>query len=89
MLSHTDNSSRGKSSRKLLKGGFSLFNFKLAEKEAELARLKSQKGIDILTERPGDVERTRASVQLQSERLLEAREQSHRQQVLRLENQVG
>ncbi|KAK6626450.1 hypothetical protein RUM44_008923 [Polyplax serrata] len=60
----------------------------LAEKEAELARLKSQKGIDILTERPGDVERTRASVQLQSERLLEAREQSHRQQVLRLENQI-
>ena len=29
------------------------------------------------------------AAQLQAERLLEAREQSHRQQVLRLENQVG
>lgn len=34
-----------------------------------------------------DVERYK-SAQLQTERLLEAREQSHRQQVLRLENQV-
>lgn len=34
-----------------------------------------------------EIERTRAA-QLQAERLLEAKEQSHRQQVSRLENQV-
>lgn len=61
----------------------------LAEKETELARLKSQ--------RPGssmeakfdrvEIERYRAA-QLQAERLLEAREQSHRQQIHRLEHQV-
>lgn len=38
-------------------------------------------------ERSGDIERYR-SAHLQAERLLDAREQSHRQQVLRLENQV-
>ncbi|XP_026278331.2 rootletin isoform X2 [Frankliniella occidentalis] len=38
-------------------------------------------------ERAAELERVRAS-QLQAERLLEAREQSHRQQVLRLENQI-
>lgn len=38
-------------------------------------------------ERAAELERVRAA-QLQAERLLEAREQSHRQQVLRLENQV-
>lgn len=60
----------------------------LAEKEAELIRLKSShshshSGLD----RSGEIERLRAA-QLQAEKLLEAREQSHRQQVLRLENQV-
>lgn len=39
-------------------------------------------------DRSGELERYRAG-QLQAERLLEAREQSHRQQVLRLENQVS
>lgn len=59
----------------------------LAEKESELARAKAK-----LFENPkclpGDSERYR-SAQLQAERLLDAREQSHRQQVLRLENQVN
>ncbi|XP_058060907.1 rootletin isoform X1 [Anopheles bellator] len=64
----------------------------LAEKEAELARSKAK-----LLESPskssslggaGDVERFR-SAQIQAERLLDAREQSHRQQVTRLENQVS
>lgn len=59
----------------------------LAEKEAELARAKakyseSQKCL------PNDSERYRTA-QLQAERLLDAREQSHRQQVLRLENQIS
>lgn len=59
----------------------------LAEKEAELNRLRSQKpGLDSKFDR-SDIERYRAA-QLQAERLLEAREQSHRQQVARLENQV-
>ncbi|XP_058462467.1 rootletin isoform X2 [Malaya genurostris] len=63
----------------------------LAEKEAELARAKAKS-----LESPlktggcgsGDVERYR-SAQIQAERLLDAREQSHRQQVLRLENQIS
>lgn len=59
----------------------------LAEKESELARAKAK-----LFENPkclpGDSDRYR-SAQLQAERLLDAREQSHRQQILRLENQVG
>ena len=58
----------------------------LMEKEAELARLKAK-----LMDNPkftGDVERYR-SAQQQAERLLEAREQSHRQQILRLENQIS
>ena len=59
----------------------------LAEKEAELARLRSHVCSDVKTDRSGEIERVRAA-QLQAERLLEAREQSHRQQVLRLENQV-
>lgn len=60
----------------------------LAEKEAELNRLRSQRpGLDSKFDR-ADIERYRAA-QLQAERLLEAREQSHRQQVARLENQVG
>lgn len=64
----------------------------LAEKEAELSRLKSSHSHSILDshssrERMAEIERLRAA-QLQAEKLLEAREQSHRQQVLRLESQV-
>lgn len=59
----------------------------IAEKESELARAKS-KVFENVKCLPGDSERYRAA-QLQAERLLDAREQSHRQQVLRLENQVG
>lgn len=62
----------------------------LAEKEAELIRMKSSYShsiFDFSRDRTGEVERLRAA-QLQAEKLLEAREQSHRQQVLRLENQV-
>lgn len=58
----------------------------LMEKEAELSRLKAK-----IVDNPksaGDVERYR-SAQQQAERLLEAREQSHRQQILRLENQIS
>lgn len=61
----------------------------LMEKEAELTRLKTK-----IMENPklaaggGDVDRYR-SAQQQAERLLEAREQSHRQQILRLENQIS
>ncbi|XP_075157962.1 ciliary rootlet coiled-coil, rootletin [Haematobia irritans] len=60
----------------------------LAEKESELARLKarmhdSAKCMDGL-----DSERYR-SAQMHAEKLLDAREQSHRQQVLRLENQIS
>ncbi|CAH1181054.1 unnamed protein product [Phyllotreta striolata] len=59
----------------------------LAEKEAEIARIKSQRPtLDSKFDR-AEIERYRAA-QLQAERLLEAREQSHRQQVARLENQV-
>lgn len=65
----------------------------LAEKEAELIRMKSSYNhthsiFDFSRDRTGEVERLRAA-QLQAEKLLEAREQSHRQQVLRLENQVS
>lgn len=62
----------------------------LMEKEAELSRLKTK-----IMDNPklaagggGDIERYR-SAQQQAERLLEAREQSHRQQILRLENQIS
>lgn len=60
----------------------------LAEKESELARCKarihdSAKCMDGL-----DSERYR-SAQMHAEKLLDAREQAHRQQVLRLENQVS
>lgn len=58
----------------------------LAEKESELARAKA-KVFENPKCLPGDSDRYR-SAQLQAERLLDAREQSHRQQVLRLENQV-
>ena len=65
----------------------------LAEKEAELMRVKSMhmhshSNLDLSRSRTGELERIRAA-QLQAEKLLEAREQSHRQQVLRLENQVN
>lgn len=64
----------------------------LAEKEAELIRAKStyihsSSLLDTSRDRSGELERIRAA-QLQAEKLLEAREQSHRQQVSRLENQV-
>jgi rootletin len=66
----------------------------LAEREAEVARLKSQVAhshsasvLDLARERGSEVERYRAA-QLQAEKLLEAREQSHRQQVVRLDGQV-
>lgn len=58
----------------------------LMEKEAELSRLKSK-----MVDNPKsacDIDRYK-SAQLQAERLLEAREQSHRQQILRLENQIS
>ncbi|XP_063909729.1 rootletin isoform X3 [Zophobas morio] len=59
----------------------------LAEKDSELMRLRTQRpGLDAKFDR-AEIERYRAA-QLQAERLLEAREQSHRQQVARLENQV-
>ncbi|XP_012540791.1 rootletin [Monomorium pharaonis] len=65
----------------------------LAEKEAELIRMKStyihssHSLLDTSRDRSGELERIRAA-QLQAEKLLEAREQSHRQQVSRLENQI-
>lgn len=59
----------------------------LVDKEAEITRLRSQLSSDMKPDRTAEIERLRAA-QLQAERLLEAREQSHRQQVLRLENQV-
>lgn len=59
----------------------------LAEKEAELARAKAK-----FSESPkcstNDAERYRHA-QLQAERLLDARENSHKQQILRLENQCS
>lgn len=59
----------------------------LAEKEAELARAKAK-----FSESPkcstNDTERYRHA-QLQAERLLDARENSHKQQILRLENQIS
>ncbi|XP_050294395.1 rootletin isoform X2 [Anthonomus grandis grandis] len=59
----------------------------LADKEAELARLRTLRpNLDAKFDR-AELERYRAA-QLQAERLLEAREQSHRQQVSRLESQI-
>ncbi|XP_066156628.1 rootletin isoform X1 [Euwallacea fornicatus] len=59
----------------------------LAEKDAELARLRTQRpSLDAKFDR-AEIERYRAA-QLQAERLLEAREQSHRQQISRLESQI-
>lgn len=64
----------------------------LLDKEAEVVRLKSQMAAahassHAYADRSTEVERHRAA-QLQAEKLLEAREHSHRQQVLRLETQV-
>lgn len=59
----------------------------LADKESELSRLKLHSSSDSKYI-SGDAERYRAA-QLQAERLLDAREQSHRQQVQRLEQQVS
>lgn len=72
-----------------LKHRISRLEADLAAKESELIRLKSQSrpGLDSKFDR-AEIERYRAA-QLQAERLLEAREQSHRQQVARLENQVN
>lgn len=62
----------------------------LAEKEAELARAKvkhaESSGGSKCTS--NDAERYRQA-QLQAERLLDARENSHRQQIMRLENQIS
>lgn len=59
----------------------------LAEKEAELARAKAK-----FSESPkcstNDAERYRHA-QLQAERLLDARENSHKQQIVRLENKIS
>lgn len=62
----------------------------LNEKELELNRLRSQRPPSSLDSRYDrtEMERYRAA-QLQAERLLDAREQSHRQQVNRLETQVS
>lgn len=61
----------------------------LSEREAEISRLRSQRGSSIEAKFDrAEMERYRAA-QLQAERLLEAREQSHRQQVSRLENQIS
>lgn len=59
----------------------------LTEKEAELIKLRTHRFSDLSSDKLTEYESMRAA-QLQAERLLEAREQSHRQQVLRLESQV-
>lgn len=59
----------------------------LAERESELARMKSQRPCLEAKFDRSEIERYRGA-QLQAERLLEAREQSHRQQIHRLEQQV-
>lgn len=60
----------------------------LAEKESELARCKARMNDSTKCTDGLDSERYR-SAQMHAEKLLDAREQSHRQQVLRLENQVS
>ena len=65
----------------------------LIDREAEISRLKAQLHSNSMLELTTrdrshcELERFRAA-QLQAEKLLEAREQSHRQQVNRLESQV-
>lgn len=58
----------------------------LAEKEAELTRLRTK--LIESTKCPDDSDKYRAA-QLKSERLLDIREQHHRQQISQLENQVS
>jgi rootletin len=64
----------------------------LAEKEAELMRMRLNyihpSFLETSRDRSGELERFRGA-QLQAEKLLEAREQSHRHQVSRLEKQVS
>jgi rootletin len=60
----------------------------LAEKEAELARAKAKHAESGPKCASNDAERYRQA-QLQAERLLDARENSHRQQIMRLENQIS
>ncbi|XP_030369241.1 rootletin [Scaptodrosophila lebanonensis] len=60
----------------------------LAEKESELARCKARMHDSAKCVDGMDSERYR-SAQMHAEKLLDAREQSHKQQVLRLENQIS
>lgn len=60
----------------------------LAEKEADLARAKARAAESPKCPSSGDPERYRQA-QLQAERLLDARENSHRQQITRLESQIS
>lgn len=60
----------------------------LAEKESELARCKARMHDSSKCMDGMDADRYR-SAQMHAEKLLDAREQSHKQQVLRLENQVS
>ncbi|KAG5673476.1 hypothetical protein PVAND_003521 [Polypedilum vanderplanki] len=60
----------------------------LAEKEAELARAKAKFAEIGPKCASNDAERYRQA-QMQAERLLDARENSHRQQIMRLENQIS
>lgn len=62
----------------------------LAEKEAELARAKTKDSVKTVGMPSDSISDSRyRSTQVQSEqRLLDAREQTHRQQTLRLENQI-
>ncbi|XP_060648452.1 rootletin isoform X2 [Drosophila nasuta] len=60
----------------------------LAEKESELARCKARMHDSSKCNDGLDADRYR-SAQMHAEKLLDAREQSHKQQVLRLENQIS
>ncbi|XP_032593531.1 rootletin isoform X2 [Drosophila grimshawi] len=60
----------------------------LAEKESELARCKARMHDSTKCTDGMDADRYR-SAQMHAEKLLDAREQSHKQQVLRLENQIS
>ncbi|XP_034661483.1 rootletin [Drosophila subobscura] len=60
----------------------------LAEKESELARVKARMNDSAKCLDGMDTERYR-SAQMHAEKVLDVREQSHRQQVLRLENQIS
>lgn len=87
--SETENSTKYEIENKELRMKISRLESELTEKELELSRLRSlqRSSLDGKFDR-AEIERYR-SAQLQAERLLEAREQSHRQQVARLENQVS